>query len=261
MKRIHLYSIFIMTALSFCGCQNERKIVAYSDIYSEKTTSIYIAPIEDHSKRRFEKYPKDAAYNKELNTAAAYMEQTLADPLITRGYYLPGPLATERIKMTESRSVKELKKGDLSQYYDIFGIDAVLFTTIHKWTEANGEWVIYAEYEIRSTKSNIELMHNWVKGTKRIPTDLKGDPLPMKQDLSFSAQMGFDVNTAQRCYLVSMMNDYVLRNLPISSLRDNTENVYEQAIPRYFHFIWTEEGSMEINRIPMEEYENGCFVD
>lgn len=261
MKKLNLFITTALAIITLSSCQNERKIVAYSDIYAERPTSIYIAPIEDFSKRRFEKYPKDAEFNKELNTAAAYMEQTLAAPLTNRGYYIPGPLATERIKMTESRSVKELKKGNISSYLTHFGIDAILFTTIHKWTESNGEWVIYAEYEIRSTKSNIELMHNWVKGTKRIPTDLKGDPRPLKQDLAFSAQMGFDINTAQRCYLVSMMNDYVLRNLPISSLRDNTENVYEQATPRYFHFIWTEEGSMEINRIPMEEYENGCFVD
>ena len=60
--------IALMALILLAGCNSNKKINTYENIYSEKPVTIYIAPIQDHSTRKPEKYPKDIDYNNELNT-------------------------------------------------------------------------------------------------------------------------------------------------------------------------------------------------
>lgn len=261
-RRILTLALIATLTIPFVGCKSEIKMNAYSDVYSEKPSTIYIAPLQDNSKRRYEKYPQDKAFNNELNTAAKFMHQTLELPLVNKGYYVMGPLVSEQIRRTEARSAKQMMTGDLKNYNTYYGIDAVLFATIHRWTEANGEWTVYVEYALRSTKTGTELLHNWVRATKRIPTDLKGYPKPLQSDVDYAARMKTDNSTAQRCFLVQSVNDYVLRNLPTSVLKwSHEDDFYKGSNKSYFSFLLDEDGSINIENLEMEEYENGCFLN
>lgn len=261
MKKIFNIIATALILFTFLGCHSEKKATYYNEIYSEKPITIYIAPVNDKTERKAEKYPKDVAYNNEVNTAAKYCYQTMAAPLMNHGYYVIGPVASNQISTIAPCSPKQLCSGDIKQYYINYGIDAVLVTTLYKWVDKNGKWTLYMEYLLRSTKTNTELMHKWVMATKEVPTNLKGDPIEMQQDKSFAKTMGFDNGTAQRAFLVEKVNDYVLRNIPLSaSLRQFEDDLYKVANATYVKYTWSEEGKADVEPCSLEEYEQGCFL-
>lgn len=260
MRKLYIIALTLCCIL-LSSCNQEKKVTYYSDIYSEKPTTIFLAPTQDNSARKIEKYPKDVAYNNEVNTAANYFYQTLSAPLINHGYYVLGPLASKQLAANETRSFKKFLNGDIKSYSTRYGVDAILYTIIHRWIEKNGEWNVYVEYVLRSTKTNHELMHTWVKASKQVPTNLKGDPIIMKSDLAFAKAMEFDNGTAQRAFLVEKLNDYILRNIPISSTkRQYEEDLYKSAHPSYIRYVWTDEGKADISPLSIEEYEQECFI-
>lgn len=244
------------------ACQGPKKAVSYNDLYSEKPITIYVAPVDDNAKRRDVKYPGDAKYNNEIDLAAKYMFQTAQKPIANLGYYVIGPTASMQIASDETRPNDKMITGDLKKYKKDYGIDAILFPSIHKWAQNKEEWIVYAEYVLVSTTTNSELMHVWVKGTKLVPTNFKGVPLTMKFDTDFADDMDLSNASAQRCFLVGQMNDYVLRNLPTSSdRRQFEEDRYFKAHPSYMAYYFSEDGTIEIQKISMEQYEQECFVN
>ncbi|MBQ3579779.1 MAG: hypothetical protein II975_02120 [Bacteroidales bacterium] len=258
----HKILIVPVLALIVLSCKGPQKAVSYSELYSEKPLTVYVAPIDDKAERRVVKYPGDTKYNNEIDLAAKYMFQTAQKPISNQGYYVIGPAASMQIAAEETRTQEKMMIGDLKQYKNTYGIDAILFPTIHKWAQNKDEWIVYAEYVLVSTTSNAELMHVWVKGTKLVPVNFKGEPLTMKFDSEFAADMELSNASAQRCFLVEQMNDYVLRNLPTSSDRRQFEgDRYFKAHPSYFSYFFSEEGTIEIEKISMEQYEQECFVN
>ena len=249
-----------MLAILFCGCKGEKKIDSYSDIYSEKPTTIFIAPILDKAERHVEKYPTDIEYNNELNTAKAYLYQTMSAPLLKKGYYVPGPVASAQLFENAGLQYKQLRNGDISLLRSQYGIDAVLVVTLHKWIDENGKKTALLEYQLRSTKSNTDLMHTWVMAIKQVQTNFKGDPITLRNDTRFAKRFDMDNGTAQRSFLVEKVNDYVLRNLPISSMRRQFENdIYKTANPTYIKYIWND-GGADVQPCSAEEYESQAFL-
>lgn len=252
--------IAAIATLLLVGCKSEKKVTSYSDIYSERPTTIYIAPVNDKTQRKVEKYPKDAEYNNEINSAKAYLLQTMPDPLLKKGYYVIGPVASAEIAEAVPMTPKQLRNDDLKQLGTDYGIDAVLVVTLHNWKDENGKKIAYLEYQLRSTKSNIDLMHTWVLATKQVSTNLKGDPIRLKNDTRFAKQMDVDNGTAQRCFLVEKVNDYVLRNLPTSSQRRQFEkDLYRAANPQYIKYTWMD-GGADVEECSEEEYESQAFL-
>lgn len=243
------------------GCKSEKKITTYDNIYKEKPVTVYIAPVEDKTSRKEEKFPQDKAANEERNVAARYLQLTLPKPLRNQGYYTISGMSALQIAKKEQHTSKQLRNEDIRSYAQYYGIDALLVVTMHRWIERNGEWQLFIEYTLRSTKSNSDLLHTWVKATKKLDTDFKGDPIAMKDDNDFAEAMNMDNSTAQRCRLVARVNDYVLRNLPISSSKRQFEqDRYMKANAAYFNYIFTPDGSIDIEKTTMEAFEEECFV-
>ncbi len=250
-----------LLAVTAAGCDSEKKINQYKDIYTEQPTTILVAPIVDKAERKVEKYPKDVDYNNELKTSTAYLYQTISAPLIRKGYYVIGTVATDEIMKSLSLNDKQLKNGSLKTLQEEYGIDALLVVTLHRWKEENGKWIAFLEYQLRSTKSNHDLMHTWVMAVKEIPTNLKGDPVVMKRDKSFAKQFDFDNGTSQRAFLVEKVNDYVLRDLPISkALRQYEKDLYRNANPTYIKYTWGADGGANVENCSVEEYEEKAFL-
>lgn len=260
----HIFPILLATVagiLLLSGCKSQQKAAYYENIYDEKPVVIYVAPTFDNCNRKVEKYPTDVAYNNEVNSANKFFNETMSAPLVKHGYYVIGPVTAEQIAASETRTQKQLLYGDIKDYGDK-GIDAVLFTTLHRWREENGKWIVYIEYLMRSTKTNTDLMHKWVKAEKAVPLNLKKDPVVMKDDKSYAEAHGFDNGTAQRCFLVEKVNDYILRNIPISSTRRQfEEDLHKSANATYVAYTWNETGSAEVGDLSLEEYEQEAFVD
>ncbi|MBP5547758.1 MAG: hypothetical protein J6X58_02560 [Bacteroidales bacterium] len=260
MKTKAILSTIILATILAVGCNAEKKIETYSEIYSERPVTIYLAPINDKAERKVEKYPSDEAYNNELNTAKAYMYQTLASPLVKRGYYVIGPVASAHIAEVTNLTPKQLRNGDLKSFSNDYGIDAILIVTLHKWIDDNEKKTAYLEYQLRSTKSNTDMMHIWVMATKAVTTNLKGDPIKLKNDTKFAKRFDIDNGSAQRSFLLEKVNDYILRNLPTSSQRRQFEkDMYKASNPTYIKYLWMD-GGADVQECSAEEYESQAFL-
>lgn len=66
--------------------------------------------------------------------AAEYLNSTLAEPFVNKGYYvLPVPITADIFKDIGIVDGKELQGIPFTRYKDQFGADAVLFITISDW--------------------------------------------------------------------------------------------------------------------------------
>lgn len=256
------FTAIVLTIAALTACKGPQKAVSYNELYSEKPLTVYVAPVDDNARRRVVKYPGDTKYNTEIDLAAKYMYQTAQKPIARQGYYVVGPTAALEIAAGETRTPDKMLGDDLKSYKSDYGIDAILFPAIHKWTQEKDEWTVYVEYTLVSTASGSELMHVWVKGTKLVKLNFKGEPLTSKFDADFADGLELSNASAQRCFLLEQVNDYVLRNLPTSSDRRQFEDDrYFKAHPSYFAYYFGEEGTIEIEKITMEQYEQECFID
>lgn len=245
-----------MVAMMSLSCSHEKKLVQYSDVYKEKPSVIYVAPLNDLSLRRAIRLPEDSLYNISLNTAARQLYLTASDPLVFNGYYVPGPLASAQIAATESRTGKQLRNEDITDYKSELGIDAVLFITLNGWSCTSNSWTAEVEYVLRSTVSNSELMHVSVTAMKVLPTDFKGNPLPLREDEAFAKKFGCDLETAQRCRLVEVLNQYILKDLPAGRrARQHRTERYIPSHPEYFKLLIHTDGSVEMKQTDLDEEE------
>lgn len=246
MQRISAISL-VLLALLLAGCKGSKKMEHYSEVYQERPATIYVAPLNDLSLRRSVRTTEDSLYNASLNTASKQLYLTASDPLTFKGYYVPGPLASAQLAATETRTGKQLRNENINDYYTDLGIDAILFITVKGWQQTSAEWTVEAEYVLRSTHTGTEIMHVSVKAAKQLPTDFKGNPKPLREDNAFAKQYGCDLETAQRCRLVEIMNQYVLKDLPSGSrAREISIERYTTSHPQYFDLVIKSDGSVKM---------------
>lgn len=256
----------LIMPLAFQGCKAVKKAVSYEDVYKEQPVTVYVAPFKDNTALELVRTSREKAYNDELRAAALYMRQTIAEPLLTQGYYVLTPLASEVIAMQDSAaSYKDLMNGDIKRYSTLYGVDAILLVQLHKWAKPEvNELVVYVEYTLRSTKTGVELMHTWVKGTKMQPVGVKGEPMLLASDRTFMQTMGMDEESeelAMRCILLEQMSDFVLRNLPTSrELRQYKRDQYTPAFPAYYGFVYDINGEIEQTQLTEDSFGNDCFT-
>lgn len=244
--------ILLLLPLLLSACKGEKKMVQYTELYKDRPSTIYIAPLQDYSERRAVRALEDSAYNVSLNAATKQLYLTAADPLVYKGYYLLGPLASSQIAATEWRTVKQLRNENISDYYTDLGVDAILFIVVKKWENTHNSWTVEVEYDLRSTQTGSEVMHTLVRATKLLHTDFKGRPQPLGEDMEFSKKYGCDLETAQRCRLVEILNQYVLGDLPSGArARENSVERYIPSHPEYFNLHINPDGSVMV--VPADE--------
>lgn len=246
MKRYWLLAMLPLLLL-VVGCKGPKKMAQYDELYKERPATIYIAPLSDRSMRKPMRTLDDSIYNASLNIATKQLYLTAASPLIFNGYYVLGPLASAQLAATESRSGKQLRNDFIGDYRTELGIDAILFITVHNWRETSSSWSAEVEYVLRSTHTGSEVLHVYVNATKQLPTDFKGNPQPLGADLDFAEKYGCDLETAQRCRLVEIVNQFVLRDLPSGSRsRSNAIERYAPSHPEFFNLNISPTGSVEL---------------
>lgn len=245
MKKIVL--ILVMLPLLMVGCKGEKKMARYNELYQQGPAVIYVAPLNDLSMRRAVREITDSAYNASLNIASRQLYLTSTDPLTNLGYYVMGPLASAQLAATERRTGRQLRNENINDLKSDLGIDAILFIDLLGWSHTSNSWSVEAEYVLRSTVTGMELLHVHVNATKILPTDYKGNPKPLKADLEFAKQYGCDLETAQRCRLVEILNKYVLKDLPAGRrARKHEAEQYAKPHPEYFNLRIHRDGSVEL---------------
>ena len=247
MKRTHIILLIVLPLALLAGCKGEKRITKYTELYSERPSTIYVVPVNDVSPRRAVRETADSVYNASLNVAARQLYLTASDPLTSHGYYTMGPLASAQLAATETRSGKQLRNENINDLYTDLGIDAVLFIDLLSWSNTSNTWSVEAEYVMRSTHTGVEVLHVHVNATKILHTDFKGNPKPLREDLEFAEKYGCDLETAQRCRLVEIMNQYVLRDIPSGKrARQRDAEQYVNSHPEYFKLRIHRDGSVEM---------------
>ena len=247
MKRTYTILIILLPLVLLAGCKGEKRIAKYSELYNERPSTVYVVPVNDVSPRRAFRETADSVYNASLNVAARQLYLTASDPLTSHGYYTLGPLASAQLAATETRTGKQLRNENINDLYTDLGIDAVLFIDLLSWSNTSNTWSVEAEYVMRSTHTGVEVLHVHVNATKILHTDFKGNPKPLKEDLKFAEKYGCDLETAQRCRLVEIMNQYVLRDIPSGKrARQRDAEQYVNSHPEYFKLRIHRDGSVEM---------------
>lgn len=247
MKRTHIILLIVLPLALLAGCKGEKRITKYTELYNERPSTVYVVPVNDVSPRRAVRETADSVYNASLNVAARQLYLTASDPLTSHGYYTMGPLASAQLAATETRSGKQLRNENINDLYTNLGIDAVLFIDLLSWSNTSNTWSVEAEYVMRSTHTGVEVLHVHVNATKILHTDFKGNPKPLREDLEFAEKYGCDLETAQRCRLVEIMNQYVLRDIPSGKrARQRDAEQYVNSHPEYFKLRIHRDGSVEM---------------
>lgn len=246
MRYTRLFLLAMLPVLLF-SCKSEKKLARFNELYQQEPSVIYVAPLNDLSPRRAVRETEDSAYNASLNIASRQLYLTATDPLTNLGYYVLGPLASAQLAATETRTGKQLRNDNINDLHTDLGIDAVLFIDLLNWTNTDNSWGAEVEYVLRSTHNGTELFHVHVNASKILPTDFKGNPKPLKADLDFAEQYGCDLETAQRCRMVEILNKYVLKDLPLGKRARHYEaEQYSKPHPEYFNLRIRRDGSVEM---------------
>lgn len=241
--------IVALAAVALIACSGQKRLEQYKEVYSERPAVIYVAPVDDRTQHKAVRETKDSLYNASISTAAKQLYLTAADPLTDMGYYVLGPLASAQIAATETRTGKQLRNENINDYNSELGIDAILFIDLICWKQTSSSWTAEIEYTLRSTRTGSELMHTRVNSTKFLHTDHKGNPKPLTDDLRFAERYGCDLETAQRCRLVEITNQYVLRDLPSGErARSYDAERYVQSHPEFFYLRIQRDGTVELFR-------------
>lgn len=131
-----------VTALLMTSCaQQITRGDQYAKMYEEKPMAIVVMP------------PINQTTHVE---AKDYFYTTLYTPLCEKGYYVYSPMLTMDMFQTESAyDAEQFIEADLSQFRNILGADAAIFTIIKSWKRNNlgGSLTAGVEYIMRSTKT------------------------------------------------------------------------------------------------------------
>lgn len=138
------YLLLALTAIIVCSCGSTTGITLdsqYPKMYAEKPTSIVIMPPINQTN---------------FVEAKDYFYTTLHAPLCEKGYYVFSPMLTMEMFQSESAyDAERFLEGDLSQFRNVLGADAAMFTIIKTWSRNNlaGSLTADVEYRLRSTKT------------------------------------------------------------------------------------------------------------
>lgn len=139
MKKIILLGL-VALLMSSCAQQISRSL-QYPKMYEEKPLAIVVMP------------PINQTNHVE---AKDFFYTTLYAPICEKGYYVYSPMMTMEMFQAESAYDAEMFiEGDLSQFRNVLGADAAMFTIIKSWKRNNigGKLTVGVEYILRSTKT------------------------------------------------------------------------------------------------------------
>jgi hypothetical protein len=139
MKKIF---IFAMMALLLSSCAEQiTRLERYPKMYEEKPLTIAVMPPINQTN---------------FVEAKDYFYTTLYAPLCEKGYYVYSPMMTMEMFQTESAyDAEPFIEADLSQFRNVLGADAAMFTIIKSWSrnKLGGSLTAGVEYILRSTKT------------------------------------------------------------------------------------------------------------
>ncbi len=127
--------------MSSCAEQVTTRLAQYPKMYEEKPLAIAVMPPINQTN---------------FVEAKDYFYTTLYAPLCEKGYYVFSPMMTMEMFQSESAyDAEQFIDADLSQFRNVLGADAAMFTIIKSWkrNKIGGTLTAGVEYILRSTKT------------------------------------------------------------------------------------------------------------
>lgn len=140
----------LMGASLLTACTSTKpalKQEVYKNIYEEKPLSVLVMPPINRSTKV---------------EAKEFFYSSLAAPIAQKGYYIMPPVLTMEILKEESAYDAEMfVEKSVKKFGQVFGVDAVLFTTIHDWSKSAlaSRVTVKIEYMMKSAKTDEVLFH------------------------------------------------------------------------------------------------------
>lgn len=195
------YILLAIIPLLLASCSEKiTRAMQYPKMYEEKPASIVIMP------------PINETQHVE---AKDYFYTTLYAPLCEKGYYVFSPLLTMELFQSESAyDAEHFIEGDLTQFRNVLGADAAMFTKIKSWKRNNigGKLTVDVEYILRSTKTGETLYKR--EGKIKVDTSISGGGGGILGSLINA--VGTAINTAATDKVVAgrRCTVYVLSDMP-----------------------------------------------
>lgn len=187
----------VAAAVLMCSCTATQtaKSQRYDRMYEEKPLSVLVMP----------------PINRTTNVAAKELfYSSLVVPLTMRGYYVMPPMLTMEILKEESAYDAEMfANSSMNRVGGVFGVDAVLFTTIHEWekTALLGQVRVVVEYTLKSTATDEVLFNR--KGTVTYsPNADTGNALANILSNMVSTALTKEIELGRKC------NAYAIEDIP-----------------------------------------------
>lgn len=215
MKKL-LYIFIVVLVATSCAPTLPTKMATYKNLYEEKPLSILALPPINRSTK---------VEAKEL------FYSSLAVPFTLKGYYVMPPLlAMEILKEESAYDAEMFLNSSMIQVGNLFGVDAVLFTTIHEWTKTAiaSQIRVKIEYMLKSAKTN-EVLFNRI-GDVTLSTAINSGNV-------FADLIGGMVSTAltQEIVVGRNCNIYTLGDIPAGKYSPNFgQDGQEPAQPKEF---------------------------
>lgn len=155
------YIILSLMTLLMSSCAEQiTRIAQYPKMYEEKPLTIAVMPPINQTN---------------FVEAKDYFYTTLYAPLCEKGYYVYSPMMTMEMFQSESAyDAEQFIEADLSQFRNVLGADAAMFTIIKSWKRNNvgGRITAGVEYILRSTKTGETLYRR--EGLIKVDTSVNG---------------------------------------------------------------------------------------
>ena len=145
--------------LASCASSSLTREVRYPKMYAEKPVSIVVMPPINRTNHV---------------DAKDYFYTTMYKPLCEKGYYVFSPMMTMEMFQAESAYDAEMfLEGSLTQFRNVLGADAAMFTIIKTWSRSNigGSLTVEVEYLLRSTTTGETLYQREGKVTLNTNVD------------------------------------------------------------------------------------------
>ncbi len=199
MKKNILLAVISLLLVS-CS-QKITRDMQYPKMYEEKPVSIVIMP------------PINQTQHVE---AKDYFYTTMFAPLCEKGYYVFSPLLTMELFQSESAyDAEQFIEADLSQFRNVLGADAAMFTIIKSWKRNNigGKLTVDVEYILRSTKTNETLYRR--EGNIKVDTSVNGGGGGVFGALVNLAATAISTATTDKVIAGRRCTAYVLSDMPV----------------------------------------------
>lgn len=259
MKRLLLILPLILLAIA--ACKSEKKYVRYATLYEETPRSIHVAPLFDLTPHKKDADSATLCEYQRQAVAAHFFNQTIPIGIRQRGYAITTTDSILYPGIRTARRLKSLQDGDPSRYCVTHDADAILICSLLAWKGTPTEPRLYAEYQLRSTKSGRDLMHSWVRVSRLIDTAYNGQLLTLPEERTIADDLQTDIVTAIHCYMVQQANVFIMQDIPFApSSYFHGKDLYLKATKQYFKAIINSDGTLEIEPFSLEEFENECFL-